>query len=229
MKCEAVQELLLDYIDKKLPAGKFRKITNHISNCEACEKTYRRYQRTHEALEEFGEAVRTGIVDMEAPPLPSHQRRPIRVSISNGLRTPVPLWILSVAIGAVILIFAALISSPLELPIEWGREKGGGSMGNIKPPLAAEAMLEFLIMPDLTDPGQLAASIEAVDKFLEAHPEDLAMHAKLIELYQAQLKLKPLSESSRAALEQNLSIERARFIELLGKIEIMKGTENDEK
>ena len=229
MKCEAIQELLLDYIDKKLPAGKSRKITNHISSCEACEKTYRCYQKTHEALEEFGEAVRTGIVDMEAPPLPSLQHRPIWVSIWNVLETPVPLWIPSAAIVAVVLIFATLISSPLELQIKWGREKGGGNVGNVKPPLAAEAMLEFLIMPDLTDPGQLAASIEAVEKFLEAHPEDLAMHTKLIELYQAQLKLKPLSESSRATLEEKLSTERARFIELLGKTELTKGTENDEK
>ena len=229
MKCEAVQELLLDYIDKKLPAGKSRKITNHISNCEACEKTYRRYQKTHEALEEFGEAVRTGIVDMEAPPMPSPQRRPIWVSIWDSLTIPVPVWIPSAAIVAVVLIFVALISSPLELSIEWGREKGGGNMGNVKPPLAAEAMLEFLIMPDLTDTGQLAASIEAVEKFLEAHPEDLAMHAKLIEFYQAQLKLKPLSKPSRAVLEEKLSIERARFTELLGKAELMKGTENDEK
>ena len=100
-------------------------------------------------------------------------------------------------------------------------------MGNVKPPLAAEAMLEFLIVPDPTDPGQLAASIEAVERFLDAHPEDLAMHGKLIEFYQAQLKLKPLPGSSRAALEEKLSLERARFTELLGKAELMKGTEND--
>ena len=166
---------------------------------------------------------------MQAPLLPSPQRRPVWVSIWDSLTTPVPVWIPSAAIVTVVLIFAVLISSPLELSIEWGREKGGGNVGNVKPPLAAEAMLEFLIVPDPTDPGQLAASIEAVEKFLEAHPEDLAMHAKLIEFYQAQLKLKPLLGSSHTTLEEKLSLERARFIELLGKTEITKGTENDEE
>ncbi len=55
------------------------------------------------------------------------------------------------------------------------------------------------------------------------------MYTKLIEFYQAQLELKPLSEPSRAALEEKLALERARFTELLGKAELMKGTENDEK
>jgi anti-sigma factor RsiW len=229
VKCEAIQELMLDYVDRKLSAGKSRKITKHISNCEICERIYERHQKTHEALKEFGEAVRTATFDMEVPPMPLIQRHPIWVRIWGSLKTPVPVWIPSATFVAVLLILVTLISSPLELSIEWGREKGGGNIGNVKPPLAAEAMLEFLIMPDLTDPGQLAASIEAVEKFLEAHPEDLAMHAKLIELYQAQLKLKPLSESSRAMLEEKLSLERARFIELLGKTEITKGTENDEK
>ena len=78
-------------------------------------------------------------------------------------------------------------------------------------------MLEFLIVPDPTDSGQLAASIESIETFLEAHPEDVAMHAKLLELYQARLKLKSFSEGSRAMLEKKLSVERARFIELLEK------------
>lgn len=224
MKCKAIQELLLDYIDNKLSAGKSRKITEHISNCETCERIYERHQKTNEALKEFGEAVRTGMVDVEAPPL--LPRRPIWARIWNGLKTPVPVWIPSAVYVAILLIFATLVYSPLELSVEWGRKKGGGSMGNITPPLAAESMLEFLIVPDLTDPGQLAASIETVEKFLEVHPEDLAMHAKLIEFYQAELKLNSLTKPSRMVLAKKLSLERERLIELMGKANLTEGDEN---
>jgi len=217
MKCKAIQKRLLDYIDGKLSAGASKNITNHLLNCQTCERTYRRYQKTHEALKGFGEAVRAHTVDMEAPPLPPLRRRSLWVRIWNGLKTPLPVWIPSAASMAILLVFAVATFSPLNLSVEWGKEKGGGNIGNITPPLAAEAMLEFLIVPDPTDLGQLVASIEAVETFLESHPEDVAMHAKLVELYQAQLKLKSLSEASRAVLVEKLSIERARFIELLEK------------
>jgi hypothetical protein len=251
MKCKVIQEQLLNYIDRKLSIEVSQKITSHLLNCEICEKTYRRYQKTHEALKGFGEAVRAGIVDVEAPPLPPSRQLPLWVRIWNGLKTPVPVrkfsfllfklffsfskrkekfgWIPSAVSVAVLLMFAVVIFSPLNLSIEWGKEKGGGNTGNIKPPLAAEAMLEFLIVPDPTDSGQLAASIEAVETFLIAHPEDLAMHAKLVELYQAQLKLNSLSETSRAALAKKVSIEQTHFTELLKKTNLTKGAENVEK
>ena len=251
MKCEAIQEQLLDYIDKKLSAEASQNITNHLLNCETCEKTYRRYQKTHEALKGFGEAVRAGVIDMDAPALLLLRRNPFWAKIWDRLKTPVPVWIPSAVSVAVLLMFAIGTFSPLKLSIEWGKEKGSRDTGSITPPLAAEAMLEFLIVPDPTDSGQLAASIEAVETFLMAHPEDLAMHAKLVELYQAQLKLlglsspkdvsKPsLSNASRAILEKKLSIERARFIELfatltdafglrLEKTNMTKGAKNVEK
>jgi hypothetical protein len=125
--------------------------------------------------------------------------------------------------------FAVVIFSLLNPTIKPGRDKGAENPGEIKPPLAAEAMLEFLILPDPTDSGQLAASIEVVETFLAAHPKDLAMHAKLVELYQARLKMKPLSEASRSMLEKKLLLERARFIELLQEAELTKGTENEQK
>ena len=96
-------------------------------------------------------------------------------------------------------------------------------MGSVTPPLAAEAMLEFLIVPDPTDFGQLAASVEAVEKFMESHPEDLAMHAKLVELYQAKLKQQSISKASRIVLVEKLSMERERLLELLQKQHLMKG------
>ena len=185
---------------------------------------HRRYQKTHEALQGFGEAVRAHTVEMEAPHLPPLRRRQFWVSIWNGLKTPVPVWIPSAAGVAVLLMFVVAIFSPLGPSIDLGGVKGGGTE-TVTPPLAAEAMLAFLIVPDPTDADQIAASIETVETFVEAYPEDIAMHAKLIELYQAKLKLKSLPKASRPILEKKLSIERARFIALLQKTELTKGTE----
>ena len=240
MKCKVIQEQLFDYIDRKLSAEASKEITNHLLNCETCEKTYRRYRKTHEVLKGFGEEVRAGIIDMDAPALPPLRGNTFWARIWDRLKTPVPVWVPSAVSIVILLIFAISIFSPLKLSIEWGKEKSGGNTGSITPPLAAEAMLEFLIVPDSTDSGQLAASTEAVETFLIAHPEDLAMHAKLVELYQAQLKLNSLSNTSHAMVEKKLSIERARFIELLAtltddlglrleKTNITKGAKNVEK
>ncbi|MBM3236021.1 zf-HC2 domain-containing protein [Candidatus Poribacteria bacterium] len=49
MKCKVIQEQLLNYIDRKLSIEASKKITSHLLNCEICEKTYRRYQKTHES------------------------------------------------------------------------------------------------------------------------------------------------------------------------------------
>ena len=223
MKCEAIQEKLLDYIDQTLSAEASQNITNHLLNCETCEKTYRRYQKTHEALKGFGEAVRAGVIDMDAPALPLLRRTPFWAKIWDRLKTPEPVWIPSAASEAVLLMFAVAIFSPLNLSMEWGKQKGGGNMESTTPPLAAKALLEFLIVPDPTDLGQLAASIETVETFLKAHPKDVAMHAKLVELYQAKLKQQSISKASRIVLVEKLSMERERLLELLQKQHLMKG------
>ena len=223
MECKVIQEQLLDCIDKKLSAKLSQKITNHLLNCETCEKMYRRHQKTHQALKGFGEAVRVGVVNMEAPPLPSLEGSTIGIGIWDRLKTPVPVWIPSAASVAVLLMFAVAIFSPLNLSMEWGKEKGGGKIESTTPPLAAESLLEFLIVPDPTDLGQLAASIETVETFLKAHPKDVAMHAKLVELYQAKLKQQSISKASRIVLLEKLSMERERLLELLKKQHLMKG------
>ena len=166
---------------------------------------------------------------MARPPLPEPEQPALWEKILSGMKTPVPLWIPSSASVAVLLMFAVAIFSPLNLSIEWGKEKSGGNTDTIGPPLAAEVMLEFLIVPDSTNAGQLAGSIETIETFLLAHPQDLAMHAKLVELYQAKLKLPSLSSSERDVLTKKLSIERTRFLQLLKKGDLTKGDENAEK
>lgn len=229
MKCKAVQEQLFHYMDRESSAEESKRIRDHLLTCGECEQKYKLYQETHKALKDFGGAIRAGLVSMEAPPFPTLQRSPLWLRIRNWLEIPVPLWAPSAASIAVLLVFAVATFSPLNLSIEWGKEKGSGETEFIGPPLGDQAMLEFLIVPDPTDTGEIVASIETVEKFLKTHPEDLAMHAKLIELYQAQFKLQSFSSASRTVLTEKLSTERERFLELLKKGHLTKGDENVEK
>ena len=211
MKCNRVQEKLLHSIGKELPP----QIRDHLLGCEECERKYRILQETEKSLEDFGGAVRDGSISMEAPPFPPVRRRSVWLEIRDKLKTPVPVWVPS-AIGVVgLLLFVMATFSPLTPSIEWGAQKGSGNTGRIIPPLSAEGMLEFLIVPEPTDAGQLTASIEMVETFLKMHPDDLAMHAKLVELYQSRLKLGELPAAKRDAMTENLSLERQRFLELL--------------
>ena len=211
MKCNQVQEKLLHSIDKELPP----QIRDHLLGCEECERKYRILQETQKSLEDFGGAVRDGSISMEAPPFPPIRRRSFWAEIRDSLKTPVPVWVPS-AVGVVgVLLFAVAIFSPLTPTMEWGAQKGNENAGRIAPPLSAEGMLEFLIMPKPTDAAQLAASIETVETFLKMHPDDLAMHAKLVELYQSRLKLGELSAVERDGMTEKLSLERQRFSELL--------------
>ena len=221
MKCNRVQEKLLRSIGEELAPH----IRAHLLDCKACERKYRILQETEKSLEDFAGAVREGSISMEAPPFPPVRRRSVWIEIRDSLKTPVPVWVPS-AIGVVgLLLFVVATFSPLTPSVEWGPQKGTENTGSIAPPLSAEGMLEFLIVPKPTDAAQLAASIETVETFLKMHPDDLAMHTKLVELYQSRLKLGELSAVERVAMAGKLSLERQRFSALLENF--MKGVEND--
>ena len=87
--------------------------------------------------------------------------------------------------------------------------------GHIKPPLSAEGMLEFLIVPDLSDTAQLSASIEAVESFLKTHPDDIAMHVKIVQLYRARLGLGALTADGRDVLEKKLELKRESLLSMM--------------
>jgi len=181
-------------------------------------------QETEKSLEDFAGAVREGSISMEAPPFPPVRRRSVWIEIRDNLKTPVPVWVPS-AIGVVgLLLFVVATFSPVTPSVEWGPQKGTENTGSIAPPLSAEGMLEFLIVPKPTDAAQLAASIETVETFLKMHPDDLAMHAKLVELYQSRLRLGELPAAERNAMAEKLSLKRQRFSELLENF--TKGTQN---
>ena len=223
MKCNRVQEKLLRSIGEELSP----QIREHLLGCEECERKYRILQETEKSLKDFGAVVRAGSVSMEAPPFPPARRRSIWLEIRDKLETPVPVWVPSV-IGVVgLLLFVVAIFAPFTPSVEWGARKGSENTGRITPPLSAEGMLEFLIVPEPTDAGQLSASIEAVETFLKMHPDDLAMHAKLVELYQSRLKLGALPAVERDAMTEKLSRERQRFSELLE--DFTKGAQNGAK
>ena len=222
MKCNQVQEKLLHTIDKELSP----RVREHLLGCEECERKYQILQETQKSLEDFGGAVRDGSVSMDAPPFPPVRRRSFWAEIRDSLKTPVPVWVPS-AIGVVGLLFAVAIFSPLTPSVEWGAQKGSENTGSAAPPLSAEGMLEFLIVPEPTDAAQLTASIEAVETFLKMHPNDFAMHAKLVELYQSRLKLGNLPAVERDAMTEKLSLERQRFSELLQ--DFTKGAQNGSK
>lgn len=223
MKCNQVQKKLLRSIDKELSP----RVQEHLLGCEECERKYRILQETEKSLEDFAGAVRDGSISVEAPPFPPVRRRSVWIEIRDSLKTPVPVWVPSAIGVAGLLLFVVSIFSPLTPSVEWGPQKGTENTGSIAPPLSAEGMLEFLIVPEPTDAGQLAASIEAVETFLKMHPNDFAMHAKLVELYQSRLKLGELSATERVAMAEKLSLKRQRFSELLETF--TKGAQNDSK
>ena len=223
MKCNRVHEKLLRSIGEELSP----RVRDHLLSCEECERKYRILQETEKSLEDFGGAIREDSVSMEAPPFPPVRRRSFWIEIRDSLKTPVPVWVPS-AIGVVgLLLFAVAIFSPLTPSVEWGAQKGSENTGSVAPPLSAEGMLEFLIVPEPTDAAQLTASIEAVETFLKMHPDDLAMHAKLVELYQSRLKLGGLPATEHNTMITKLSLERQRFSELLETF--TKGAQNDSK
>ena len=126
-----------------------------------------------------------------------------------------PIWAPSAVCLAVLLLGVSVYLVPLNLPIEWGARKGGQHAGQITPPLSAEGMLEFLIVPDQSDAAQISASIEAVESFLKTHPDDIAMHVKIAELCQARLRLGSLTETERKVLENKLELNRKSLLKLM--------------
>jgi hypothetical protein len=77
--------------------------------------------------------------------------------------------------------------------------------------LSAEDMLVWLVNPQ--QPNEIASSVEVVENYLHAHPEDAAMHMKLKELYTRQLA-QAKDEAQRQALAQKIAIEEQRLLGL---------------
>lgn len=214
MTCNQIQEKLLYLIDKEIPS----EIRRHLKECAECERKNRIFQGTEETLRDLGEAVRSGANFMASPPFPSIRQRSFWKGILSQLKTPVPIWAPSAVCLAVLLLGVSVYFVPLNLPIEWGARKGGQHTEHIKPPLSAEGMLEFLIVPDSSDAAQLSASIEAVESFLKTHPDDIAMHVKIVELYQARLKLGSLTETEWKVLEKKLELKQKPLLDMLDSV-----------
>ena len=218
MTCNQIQKKLLRLIGKEMPP----EIRKHLQECEECERKNRIFQATEDSLKDFGEAVRSGATTMPSPPFPSIRGRSFWSGILGQLKTPVPVWAPSAACLAVLLLGVVVYFAPLNSPIEWGSRKGGQHTGHIKPPLSAERMLEFLIVPDSSDSRQLSASIEAIESFLKTHPDDIAMHVKIVELYQSRLRLGALTAVERDALEKKLERTRNSLLNMMDSLQRRK-------
>lgn len=225
MKCKDVQEQLLFYMENELSHKESEKIKAHLNECKECDEKYRLYQKTDKALQEFGEAVREGLLSIPAPPL-SLPERPLWTKFWNGFQIPIPLWgtaAVSIAVTLAIVIFSGI--NPL---IGLGPTRGVHEIG-APSPLSAEETLKYLIHPNLTDPMDLTTTIELIENDLKDYPDDLSLHFKLLELCQAKLKLQSLSPTERTKLEEKLAVERHQTLELLKKIDYIGGYENVEK
>ena len=214
MTCNQIQKKLLYLIDKEIPS----EIRRHLKECAECERKNRIFQGTEETLRDLGEAVRSGASSMAPPPFPSIRQRSFWTGILNQLKTPVPIWAPSAVCLAALLLGVSVYLVPLNLPIEWGAQKGGQHAGQITPPLSAEGMLEFLIVPEQSDAAQLSASIEAVESFLKTHPDDIAMQVKIVELYRARLRLGSLTETEWKVLEKKLELKQKPLLDMLDSI-----------
>ena len=211
MTCDQIQKKLLYLIDKEIPS----EIRKHLEECEECEQKNRIFQGTEGTLRDLGEAVRSNAISMSPPPFPTIRERSFWSGILGHLKTPVPVWAPSVVCLTILLLGVVVYFAPLDSSIEWGAKKGGQHTGHIKPPLSAEGMLEFLIVPDSSDAAQLSASIEAVESFLKTHPDDIAMHVKIVELYQSRLRLGALTAVERDALEKKLERKRSSLLNMM--------------
>ena len=212
MTCNQIQEKLLHLIDKEIPS----EIRRHLMECEGCERKNQALRATEESLKDFGNAVRSDAISMSPPPFPSIRRRSFWNGILSQLKTPVPIWAPSAICLAVLLLGVSIYLNPSSSPIEQGAQKGSQHTGQITPPLSAEGLLEFLIVPDPSDAGQLSASIEAVESFLKTHPGDIAMHLKIVELYQARLRLSSLTTAEREALKEKLERMQRSLSDMMG-------------
>ena len=211
MTCNRIQEELLHLIGKELPP----EIRKHLQECEKCERKNRIFQATEESLDNLGDSIRSNAISMSPPPFPTIRGRSFWSGILGHLKTPVPVWAPSAVCLAILLLGVMVYFAPLNSSIEWGARKGVQHTGHIKPPLSAEGMLEFLIVPDLSDTAQLSASIEAVESFLKTHPDDIAMHVKIVQLYRARLGLGALTADGRDVLEKKLELKRESLLSMM--------------
>ncbi|MAF11635.1 hypothetical protein CMK11_14395 [Candidatus Poribacteria bacterium] len=214
MKCAQVRRRLPQFVDGSLRSRRDARIGHHLARCTRCDEQYARLLTAEEALRGFGDAVRAGDVSVPAPRLPVDAARQAGKAFA-WLLTPTPIWAPVASAAAVVALAVVLSAAPDGLSVGWGPPKSGASADAASPPLGARAMLEFVVVPDPTDAGRLAASVVALEEFVDAHPDDLAMHWKLTELYEHQIAHPDLSDELRDATRTRLATVRRTLAALV--------------
>lgn len=221
MTCRGAQRRIPQFVDGSLRERVDARVSGHLANCRACDQLYSELMGAEVALRQFGEAARLGLVQLSAPRLPDGIGEASGGRLLDWLYIPTPLWApVATAVTAALLV-AAVWSSPDRLGVTWGDPKSAPPIEG--QPLGSRAMLEFLVAPDPADAGRLAASVASVEEFLEAHPEDLAMRAKVVELYEHQLAHPEVTAEQRAGAEAGLATSRHRLRALIEALSTSQG------
>jgi hypothetical protein len=213
INCKNAMRQMPHFIDGTLAERLDSRVAGHLATCRACDAAYGSLLVAEASLLNLGAAIRAGTFDATAPELPERgaaRRRPLLA----WLQTPAPLWVPVGALAAAAFVVVALTTAPDGLSVEWGPPKSAATQIGA-PPLGSLAMLEFLIVADPQDAGRLTASVAAIEAFLDAHPNDVAMHAKLAELYTYQLAHRDTPENVRDATRDRLTRIRERLSVLL--------------
>ncbi len=215
MNCKNALRHMPHFIDGTLSERRDARVAGHLAHCRACDGAYASLLDAEASLRGMGAAIRAGAFDATAPASPdARASRP--QPMLEWLLTPTPLWVPAGALATVALVVVALTTAPDGLSVAWGPPKAAAAPQIDAPPLGSVAMLEFLIVADPQDAGRLTASVAAVEEFLDAHPEDIAMHAKLTELYVYQLDHPDTPKDVRGATAERLKATRERLRGLLG-------------
>ncbi len=214
MNCKNALRHMPRFIDGSLSERRDARVAGHLARCRACDEAHASLLDTEASLRGMGAAIRGGAFDAAAPHMPAAHAVDTR-SMFAWLRAPAPLWAPAGAFAAVALVVVALATAPDGLSVEWGPPKAATATQIGAPPLGSQAMLEFLIVAHPRDAGRLTASVAAIEQFLDAHPQDVAMHAKLTELYRYQLEHPDTLDDQRDALREPLSATRERLSALL--------------
>ncbi|MDA1191213.1 MAG: hypothetical protein O3A46_05950 [Candidatus Poribacteria bacterium] len=217
MTCEEALAQLPELSERDLDPKDSFDLTDHLVKCPECERDYRQYRELNRLLDGYSDLVRSGAADHHGE---SATRSPSRL-LRRWLTLRVPVWVPTMCV--VTMVVYILVGG---LPGDNAPNIGDSTGSNAKTatlPLASDAVLEFLIHPDTASDSRLAASIETIESYLEKHPQDYAMQAKLMELSEARLRLPTVRDAEREALRRQRDSARDEFRRLVPPLDSAAG------
>jgi anti-sigma factor RsiW len=214
MNCKNALRRMPHFIDGSLSERRDARIAGHLARCRPCDGAYASLLDAEAGLRGMGSAIRAGAFVASPARLPAEPTVIRRQRPAWGAAL-IPMWAPVGALAAAAVLVVVLTTAPDGLSVSWGPPKAATAARIEAPPPGSLAMLEFLIVADPDDAGRLAASVTAVEEFLTAHPDDVAMHAKLAKLYTYQLDHPDTPNNLRDSTRERLTVTRERLSVLL--------------